>query len=195
MKTPNALILACSPRKNGNSDCLAQWTGDIAQKKGYLVDIIYLRNYNFRPCLACGACNKDGVCHVNDELKSIYPKILAAEKLFIAAPIFFQSLGGLAKSMIDRMQCFWAAQNILHQKVITDPQLAQKRRLYPILCAATNLKDTFSCAEKTLKFFGKTIEAQYHEGIFIPGVDEKGAVNNQKIKELVFEQLEQFFAN
>ena len=191
-----ALILACSPRKNGNSDCLAQWAGDTARKKGYLIDIIYLRNYSFSSCLACGACNKDGICHVKDELVSIYLEILAAEKVFVAAPIFFQSLGGLAKSMIDRMQCFWAAQNVLGKNIITDTQLAQKRRLYAILCAATDLKDTFYCAEKVLRIFGKTIEAPYHGGIFIPSVDEKGAVkNSQEIKEQVIEQLEEFFSN
>jgi len=189
----SVLIIASSPRKNGNTDHLAQWAANIAQQKGYLSEIIYLRNLNFSSCIACGACIKDGQCHVMDDLQKIYPKITNSEKIVFAAPIFFQSLGALPKALIDRTQCYWATHYYLHKKVVTNDVLREKRELYALLCGATNLQDTFNCAEKTLRIFASTIEAKYAGGSFFPGIDEKGAIEkNTQAKNQLASALDLF---
>lgn len=192
MKT--ALIIAASPRKRGNTDLLAQWTADMSRQKGYESEIIYLRELSFSSCIACGACAKDGLCHVKDDLQKIYPKIVQAEKIVFAAPVFFQSLGALGKALIDRTQCYWAAHHLLAQKVIENDALRKERKLYALLCGATNLKDTFTCSEKTLKIFASTIEASYGGGTFFSEVDEKGAIEKKaQYKTQLFSDLDSFF--
>ncbi|MEL7563984.1 MAG: flavodoxin family protein [Dehalobacterium sp.] len=187
----STLIIASSPRRNGNTDRLAQWAANIVQKKGCKSEIIYLRDLKFSSCIACEACNKDGQCHVMDDLQKIYPKITGSEKIVFAAPIFFQSLGALPKALIDRTQCYWSAHYYLHKKVISNDVLRKKRGLYALLCGATNLQDTFSCAEKTLRIFASTIEAKYAGGSFFPGIDEKGAIEkNHQAKEQLESALE-----
>lgn len=189
----NVLIIAASPRKNGNTDILSRWADQIAWEKGYLSEIIFLRNLKFSSCIACGACFKDGRCHVMDGLQQIYPKLITAEKIIFAAPIFFQSLGALPKALIDRTQCFWAAHYCLHKRVVASNELREKREFYALLCGATELKDTFTCAEKSLKIFASTIEAKYRGGSFFPGIDEKGAIEkNEQAKKQLTSNLERF---
>lgn len=190
------LIIASSPRKKGNTDFLAQWAADIAQQNNYESEIIYLRNYRFSSCIACGACNQDGRCHVKDEMIPMYPKITGSEKIIFAAPIFFQALGALPKALIDRTQCYWAAHYVLKEKVIPDETFRRKRGLFALLCGATNLSDTFICAEKSLKVFASTIEAEYEGGLFFPEIDEKGAIAEKPdAKEQLTLALNQFFQN
>lgn len=192
MKT--ALIIASSPRRKGNTDLLAQWAANIAQQKGYTSELIYLRDLRFSSCIACGACIKDGQCHVMDDLQKIYPKIISGEKIVFAAPIFFQSLGALPKALIDRTQCYWSAHYHLHKRAVANDALRKKRGLYALLCGATNLQDTFACGEKTLKIFASTIEAKYAGGSFFPEIDEKGAIEKStRAKEQLAVDLDQFF--
>lgn len=189
-----ALIIASSPRKKGNTDFLAQWAAGIAGQKGYTSEIIYLRTLKFSSCIACGACNKDGRCHVIDDLEIIYPKLTSSEKIIFAAPIFFQSLGALPKALIDRTQCFWAAHYYLHKKIITDDALGKKRALYALLCGATNLPNTFGCAEETIKIFSSTIEAKYTGISLFANVDEKGAIEKEaRALEQLSSRLNLFF--
>ncbi|MGI6679442.1 MAG: flavodoxin family protein [Dehalobacterium sp.] len=187
------LIIATSPRKKGNTDLLAQWAADIAQENNYESEIIYLREYRFSPCIACGACNKDGRCHVKDEMIPLYPKITGSEKIIFTAPIYFQALGALPKALIDRTQCYWAAHYILNEKVIRDDSFRAKRGLFALLCGATNLPDTFLCAEKSLKIFASTVEANYEGGLFFPDIDEKGAIREKTdVKEKLTRGLNSF---
>jgi len=190
----NLLIIASSPRPNGNTDILSQWVADMAVEKGYRTEIIHLRKLKFSPCIACGACVKDGQCHLKDDLQEIYPKLIGCEKIIFAAPIFFQSLGALPKALVDRTQCFWCAHYYLHKNVVPNDALREKRKLYALLCGATNLKDTFTCGEKTLKIFASTIEAKYAGGSFFPGIDEKGAIEKDpSCKTKLANDLEDFW--
>ena len=191
---PKLLIIACSPRRQGNSDQMAQWAQEVAQEKGWSVETVYLRDLQFRACTECAACEKDGICHLKDDLQKIYPLILEAEKIILAAPIFFQSLGGLAKSMIDRMQCFWASHFLLDKKIIPDEAQRSRRQLFAMLCGGTDLNDTFLCADKVLTIFGRTIEAKYVGGIHFPSIDAKGAILEEPIhQQHVRQQLDHFF--
>lgn len=191
---PKCLIIACSPRHQGNSDLMAQWAGEVAAGKGWSTETIFLRDLKFRACIECGACEKDGICHVQDELQQLYPLLLAAEKIILTAPIFFQSLGGLAKSMIDRMQCYWAAHFLLQKKIIPDADQRSRRQLFAMLCGGTDLDDTFLCADKVLTIFGKTIEAKYVGGVHFPSIDAKGAILADEANEQTArQQLDAFF--
>lgn len=170
------LIIACSPRKNGNSDIMAEIAYETLVNKGLKAEIIYLRDYDFSPCTACNACSINGICATQDDMQIIYSKIILAEKIIISAPVFFQSLGALAKGFVDRMQCFWSTKYILKQHVIRNETLRSLRGTYALLCGGTNFPDTFACSEKILKLFGMMVEAKYAGGTYFPSVDGKGDI-------------------
>lgn len=174
------LIFACSPRKNGNSDILADTAAKILDDAGLPVEIIHLRDLAFSPCRACNGCFKDGGCVLGDEFRMVYPKLLEAEKIIIAAPIYFQSLGALAKAFIDRAQPFWATKYILKRNVIENKDFRSKRGTYALLCGGTDFPDTFTCAERTIKIFSLMLEAKYVGGVFFPSVDAKGDISKEQ---------------
>ena len=50
-------ILACSPRKGGNTDEAARlFAESVAAASGGTVDILYLRDFHVLPCIDCNAC-------------------------------------------------------------------------------------------------------------------------------------------
>lgn len=66
------LILNGSPRKNGNSDMLADAFMKGAQEKGHIVNKIRVANLNISGCKACELCwTGDGACVQNDDMAEI----------------------------------------------------------------------------------------------------------------------------
>lgn len=52
-------ILACSPRKGGNTDAAARlFAESVAAASGGAVDILYLRDFRVLPCIDCNACGR-----------------------------------------------------------------------------------------------------------------------------------------
>lgn len=168
------MIVAGSPRRGGNSDTMAETARSVFELAGIAAEIVYLRDLGFTPCLACSACYADGRCRQADGLVDVYTKLVAIEMIVFAAPVYFQSLGALAKGFVDRMQCFWATKYVLKQKIIPDPAFRRRRRTYALLCGGTDYPDTFTCAEKIIRLFGSTVEAKYAGGTFFTGIDALG---------------------
>src|SRR5574344_93362 len=96
------LIVAASPRKNGNSDILASQFTKGAEKEGHRVEIIYLREYEINYCMGCMACLKKGKCVQNDDVDSIMPKMMEADVIVFATPVYYYDLSGQMKTFLDR---------------------------------------------------------------------------------------------
>lgn len=96
------LIVAGSPRKNGNSDLLAQQFAKGSQEEGHEVETVYLREYKLNYCLGCQTCGKTGVCVQKDRMSEIIPKMQAADVIVLASPVYFYSVSGQMKVFLDR---------------------------------------------------------------------------------------------
>ncbi|MGB4215618.1 MAG: flavodoxin family protein, partial [Thermacetogeniaceae bacterium] len=104
----NCLAIACSPRKKGNTSILAQKALEGCRDAGGKTEFLYLVDYNYVPCRACGGCDTTGKCVIKDDSAELFEKILACDRLILAAPIFSMGICAQAKSFIDRSQQFWA---------------------------------------------------------------------------------------
>ena len=96
------LGICCGPRKNSNTEIMLQATLDAAQEQGATVEMVTLAGKTIAPCDACGTCGKTGKCHIKDDMQEIYPKITAADGIILASPVYFWSVSGQAKVLIDR---------------------------------------------------------------------------------------------
>ncbi len=98
-----ALILMGSGRKGGNTDLLSESFADGVRKEGHTVEKIYLLDKRIGPCLGCGNCQQEGAsCVQKDDMLEIYEKILAADAIVLASPIYYDSWTGLMKLVLDR---------------------------------------------------------------------------------------------
>lgn len=101
------LILEGSPRKKGNSNNLAAQAGAGAAESGAQVEMVYLHGMKISPCNGCDACRKTGVCTVKDDMQTLYPKIVAADALVLASPIYWFTYSAQLKTCIDRWYALW----------------------------------------------------------------------------------------
>ena len=97
------LILAGSPRKNGNSAALCRDFARGAEESGHQVETIFLRDKKIGFCLACYHCKKSGgICIIKDDMADILDKMNAADVLVMASPVYFYSVDAQMKALIDR---------------------------------------------------------------------------------------------
>ena len=96
------LILAGSPRKGGNSDLLCESLGRAAEENGNSVEKIYLQDLNVGFCRACYGCRGSGHCVQRDDMEALLEKMIAADVIVLATPVYFYSMAGQMKTVIDR---------------------------------------------------------------------------------------------
>ncbi len=80
---------------------------EVFRERGDRVEIIYPKKLTVSPCLSCSACFKTGACIQHDEMRAIYESFLTADRIVVATPLYFTSVPGHFKVMIDRFQCFY----------------------------------------------------------------------------------------
>lgn len=113
------LVLKSSPRKNGNSNTLAEQVVSGAKEVGAEVESLMLHDMNIQPCDACETCQETGVCIVKDDMQKIYPKLEKADAIVLASPIYYFTINAQAKLLIDRFYALETEQgNSLNGKEI-----------------------------------------------------------------------------
>ncbi len=105
------LILKGSPRSLGNSAALADSLAAGAQAAGVAVESVYLHSLDIRPCDACDLCKETGAfCVIEDDMQSLYPKLIAADAIVLASPIYWFTYSAQLKLCIDRWYGLWNLQ-------------------------------------------------------------------------------------
>lgn len=96
------LVLSASPRKGGNSDILCDEFIKGALEAGHAVEKIFLRSHKIGYCMGCGACAETGVCVLKDDMAGILQKMIDADVIVMATPVYFYTMNGQLKTLIDR---------------------------------------------------------------------------------------------
>lgn len=102
MKT---LILFGSARKEGNTKDLLNYLMEELEGE---VEIIDAYRTEVTPCKDCRYCWHKRGCSIKDNMQEIYKKIDAADNIVIASPMYFHTVPGPLKTLIDRCQVYWA---------------------------------------------------------------------------------------
>lgn len=98
------IILVGSVRKNGNTDLLAQAFAEGA-KKNNDVEIISVADYKVNPCIGCNSCfsRESHKCFQKDDMEKVYNKLMTADMLVVASPVYFYGISAQLKAIIDRL--------------------------------------------------------------------------------------------
>ncbi|MFC2067651.1 flavodoxin family protein [Chloroflexota bacterium] len=160
-----------SPRIKGNTDLLIDEALRGAQMQGGKIDKIVVDKLNIGPCREYYGCLRDGNCVIRDDMDDIYPRLVSADGVIIASPIFFYALTGQVKIFVDRCQALWARTFILKHSLSTS-----KRKGMFIAVGATKGEKLFNGSILTVKYFFQAIGVEYVEDLLIRGVDKKGEI-------------------
>lgn len=96
------LIVSTSPRKGGNSETLAKEFAKGAKEAGHSVEMVCLYDKVIGFCKGCLVCQKTKRCVIHDDADVIAQKMLAAEVVVFATPVYFYGMSGQMKTMLDR---------------------------------------------------------------------------------------------
>lgn len=96
------LVISSSPRKAGNSDLLCDEFMKGAESAGHAVEKVFLRDKQINYCTGCGVCYDSKVCVQQDDMTEILSKMIAADVIVLASPIYFYTMCAQMKTLIDR---------------------------------------------------------------------------------------------
>ena len=104
------VVITGSPRKNGNSAAMAEAFIKAAEEKGHTVTRFDAAMMNVGGCHACETCFKSGkACSFDDDFNTIAPHILEADDIVFAMPVYWYSIPGQIKNVIDKIYSFCVA--------------------------------------------------------------------------------------
>ena len=97
------LILSSSPRKGGNSELLCDQFALGAQEAGHEVEKIFLKEKKINYCTGCGTCfNGEKKCPQKDDMAEVLDKMCDTDVVVMATPVYFYTMCGQMKTLIDR---------------------------------------------------------------------------------------------
>lgn len=105
--TKNVVIISSSLRNNSNSEIFAKEFVRGAEKNNN-VELINLKDYEINFCKGCLACQHTGKCIINDGVKDIIGKVENADVIVFSTPIYYYSIAGQLKTLLDRLNPLFA---------------------------------------------------------------------------------------
>lgn len=169
------LGVAGSPRRGGNSDLLLERALAGAAEAGADVERIVVARFQIAPCIACDGCWTAGRCVVQDEFQDVYEKLIVAERIILATPIYFMAVSAQAKAFIDRCQCLWARKYVLKRALPPTPSGGPRQGAI-IATAGHSVPAGFRCADTTMRYFLDVLDAEFADKLHVGYLEEKGAI-------------------
>lgn len=173
------LAFAGSPRRHGNSETLLDWVlGGMIADPDVVIEKIALTEADINPCHGCNACEKLNKCVQRDGMDIVHDKIIAADIILLASPIYCMGIAAQAKALIDRAQVFRSRKYVLKLPIVP-PERKGKRLGVFLATAGQNWSTVFDAAIPSVKCFFHVIDIKDADisYLMINGVDEKGAID------------------
>lgn len=156
-----------SPRRQSNTEILLDRALEGSREMGAEVEKLAVSELKVRPCLEIYACLKDGRCAIKDDMQWVYDKLLEADHIAFASPIFFYGLTSQAKAIVDRCQALWVRRHVLDM----DEGDERTRRGVFISVGATRGERLFDGVVLTVKYFFDAVGVRYAGDLLVRGVD------------------------
>ena len=95
-----------SPNKNGSTSLLAEEFARGAREAGHNVERIDAAHADVHPCTGCIHCGYEGPCVQKDGVDAIRAKILSADMIVFATPLYYYGMSAQLKALLDRFCAF-----------------------------------------------------------------------------------------
>lgn len=112
----NILVLQGSPNRCGSTYLLADSFRQGAESAGHTVEIIDVAHADIHPCTGCVHCGYEGPCVQKDGIEDIRRKILGADMLVFATPLYYYGMSAQLKILVDRFCAFNSSLTRRHMK-------------------------------------------------------------------------------
>ena len=171
----HVLILSGSPRKGGNSDLLCDEFARGAQEAGNEVEKIRVAAKKVAPCAACYYCRSHGgQCARKDDMAEILQKMIDADVIVLASPVYFYSIDAQLKAVIDRTVARWLE--------------VKNKEFYYIVTMADEAHASADTTLACFRGYADCVEGAAEKGVVIgSGVYEPGKVKATQAMKQAYE--------
>lgn len=170
----NVLIISSSARREGNSDLLCEQFRLGALEAGHRVEKVRLAELEIGFCRGCGACDVSHRCVQQDDMAALLDKLLGADVIVLATPVYFYSLCARMKAMLDR--CVPRYEELSHKE------------FYVILAAAEESREEMQRTVECFRGFFDCLEDAREMGvIYGTGAWHAGEVRSLPVMREAFE--------
>ncbi len=166
------LVISSSFRTKGNSAMLAEEFTKGAIEAGNEVEFISLHDKKINFCRGCLACQKTNRCVIHDDADMIREKMLRADVVVFATPVYYYGISGQLKTLLDRCNPLYSSDY-------------RFRDVYLLFAAAEDGEDA---EKRTLASFDGWVvcyeRARLAGHVFCGGVNDVGDIEgDQKLEE------------
>jgi len=164
----NILVITGSPRKNGNSDMLAEAFIRGARAAGLHTMRFDAGRKSIGGCKACKGCwSKGAPCIVRDDFDELASLLEEADAIILASPLYWFGFTAQIKAAIDRLYPY---------QTENCPRPLKIRECALLACAADDKGPIFEGIAATYREIAGYMEWTDKGMILVPAVDEKGAI-------------------
>jgi multimeric flavodoxin WrbA len=165
------LAVVGSPRTNGNTHILVSKIAEGARAKDAEVDVLLLGDFTIKECDGCHVCWKMEECIKNDDMQTIFRKIIQSDVIIFGTPVYWYGPTALMKGFIDRFVYF------------NCPKNRAKIRGKSAVIAIPFEEENIETARPVIEFFQKCLdylEVNLLGEILVPGVSARGEIRHKE---------------
>lgn len=160
----NILVLTGSPRKNGNSEAMADAFIKGARSAGHHAQMFRTADKNIAGCRACETCFTSGTpCTFRDDFAQLEPLLEKADVLVFCTPVYWFDMTAQIKAAIDRMYAYHD-----HRLPVRECAL--------LICAGDDNERVFTGAVEAYKNIAWYMQWQNRGMLIVPGVNDIGDI-------------------
>jgi len=113
-----------SPRVGGNTETLTRIALEEIEKEGIDTELIRLAEKQIEPCDGCRTCATNGKCHIKDDFNHLYSKMVKADGIILATPVYY---GAATPQMVSLISRFYAARGKPLKNKVGGPIIVGRR--------------------------------------------------------------------
>lgn len=166
----NILVITGSPRKNGNSNTLAEAFAKGARAKGHTVTI-FDASKDIGGCKACDTCwSKGRACSFTDGFTNLEPLLEQADALVLATPLYWFGFSAQIKAAFDRLYAYMSSKALRPLKI---------KETALLVCAGDTIADypyLFDGIVHSFEGMMRYLKWDSRGVISVPGVFGKGEI-------------------
>ncbi len=90
-------------------------------------ELITLADKDIKPCDGCRSCKTTKECHIDDDMRSIFDKMVRADGIILATPVYFGSATPQIKALIDRTGYLAGRKGRIFENKVGGPMVVARR--------------------------------------------------------------------
>ena len=104
---PTIVAVNGSPHAGiGSTALMIEMLRPTLAEEGFELEVVNLTEQNIEYCTGCAFCMEKGRCWIDDDHRKIVEKLLSADGVILASPVYFFQVTGQMKTFLDRSLAF-----------------------------------------------------------------------------------------